>query len=84
MEDFNTRVVQNKNKLEITTLENPEIDVTMFITEIKQGLKNEQSWKKEMDHFESGVALLKKEKFQFPIEQKLNIDNVKGAWNNFK
>jgi len=63
MEDFNTRVVQNKNKLEITTLENPEIDVTMFITEIKQGLKNEQSWKKEMDHFESGVALLKKEKF---------------------
>lgn len=35
MEDFNTRVVQSKNKLEITTLDNPEIDVTMFITEIK-------------------------------------------------
>ena len=63
MEDFNTRVVQSKNKLEITTLENPEIDVTMFITEIKQGNKNESIWKKELDHFESGTALLKKEKF---------------------
>jgi len=41
MEDFNTKVTQSKDKLDKTTLENPEIDVTMFITEIKQGLKNE-------------------------------------------
>lgn len=56
----------------------------MFITEIKQGLKNEVKWKKELDHFESGNGLLKKEKFQYPLDQKLNIDNVKGSWNNFK
>jgi hypothetical protein len=35
MEDFNAKVVSTKNKLDITTLENPEIDVTMFVTEIK-------------------------------------------------
>ena len=46
MEEFNQNVVGTKNKLDITTLENPEIDVTMFVTEIKSAQKNEITWKK--------------------------------------
>ena len=84
MNEFYQAVTKAKNQLELVSLDNPNIDVTVFVTEIQEKNRLSQKWEKELqEKYEDGLKILKK-KFVMPKNQKLNIDNVRGAWNNFK
>lgn len=84
MNEFYQTLTKAKNQLELVSLDNPNIDVTVFITEIQEKNRLSQKWEKELENtYETGVNILKK-KYNIQGEHKLNIDNVRGAWNNFK
>ena len=84
MSTFYKTLTNAKSELEIVSLDNPNIDVTIFITEIQEKKRLSVKWEKEIeDVYEQGVNILKK---KYPIQMKntLNIDNLRGAWGNFK
>jgi dynein heavy chain 1 len=81
---FHGTLTKAKNDLEVLNIHDPNIDVTLFITEIQEKNRLSSKWEKELeDVFKQGVQLLKK---NYPIQTEfaLNIDNVNGAWNTFK
>lgn len=84
MTEFYGTLTKAKSQLELVSLDNPNIDVTIFITEIQEKKRLSGKWEKELeDVYEAGVTILKK-KYSIKSDQKLNIDNIRGAWNNFK
>ena len=84
MNEFYQTLTKAKNELELVSLDNPNIDVTIFITEIQEKKRLSGKWEKELeDRYEQGVSILKK-KYSIQTPHKLNIDNVRGAWSNFK
>ena len=84
MNEFHQNIIKAKNQLELVSLDNPNIDVTIFITEIQEKNRISSKWEKELEEiYEAGVSILKK-KYMITLDQKVNIDSLKGAWNNFK
>lgn len=64
-------------------LQNPDVDITLFVTEIQEKVRLMPKWQKELEHFKSGNTLLKNQRFKFPQDRQLNIDNIQGVWSNF-
>jgi len=84
MTEFTTILNKAKSQLEMVSLDNPSIDVTVFITEIQEKNRLSSKWEKEIENtYETGTSILKK---KYPIQnsEPLNIENLRGAWNNFK
>ena len=61
MAEFHQTIIKAKNQLELVSLDNPNIDVTVFITEIQEKNRMSSKWEKELEEiYEAGVSILKK------------------------
>ena len=61
MAEFHQTIIKAKNQLELVSLDNPNIDVTFFITEIQEKNRMSSKWEKELEEiYEAGVSILKK------------------------
>ena len=61
MDEFHQTIIKSKNQLELVSLDNSNIDVTVFITEIQEVNRMSSKWEKELEKiYEAGVSILKK------------------------
>jgi dynein heavy chain 1, cytosolic len=61
LSEFYQTLTKAKNQLELVSLDNPNIDVTIFITEIQEKSRSANKWERELeDTYETGVNVLKK------------------------
>jgi dynein heavy chain 1 len=82
MKEFLNTLSSAKSQLELVSLDNPNIDVTVFITEIQEKKRLSEKWEKELvEIYEAGINVIRK--YGYSKEQ-FNMDNLRGQWNNFK
>ncbi|EAR94592.2 dynein heavy chain, cytoplasmic protein (macronuclear) [Tetrahymena thermophila SB210] len=83
LRDFNTKIYNARLKLEKISFNNPSVDVTIAITEVKEMMEKYSVWNNDIEIFRTGQKLLERQKYQYPNDW-LWLDQVEGEWSNFR
>ncbi len=82
MNGFYNEASKARNQLEKMTLDADINEIVAFVTTVRNGEANKDTWKLDLKSFQSSQRLLVGQRFRFP-EDWLYIDNLEGEWDAF-